>query len=165
MPSSFRSSSRLPTRTYVLRCHLSETRLNILRSLPQGVKAIISIGGWGGSVYFSSNVATAENRTAFVKTITDFTTQWKVDGIDFDWEYPGTQGIGCNVESPQDTDNFLAFLQALRQDSVGKNLILSASTTVFPWNGAAGTALTDVSGFAQTLDFISIMNYELWGSW
>ena len=48
---------------------------------------------------------------------------------------------------------------------MGKKLILTAATSIFPWKGANDTALTDVSGFAQTLDYIAIMNYDVWGSW
>lgn len=50
----------------------------------QIVKALISAGGWTGSRYFSDNVATADNRTAFVKTITDLATNYSLDGIDFE---------------------------------------------------------------------------------
>ena len=81
------------------------------------------------------------------------------------WEYPGTQGIGCNSISPDDTSNFLSFLQELRADPVGKSLILTAATSVFPWVGPDGDRLSDVSGFAKLLDWIAIMNYDLWGSW
>ncbi|KAJ3551491.1 hypothetical protein NM688_g4674 [Phlebia brevispora] len=49
-----------------------------------GVKALLSIGGWTGSLYYSANVASAENRTAFVKTVTDLATQYNLDGIDFE---------------------------------------------------------------------------------
>ncbi|TCD64825.1 hypothetical protein EIP91_003572 [Steccherinum ochraceum] len=130
-----------------------------------GVKALVSVGGWTGSLYYSSNVGSADNRTAFVKTITDFATQYKLDGIDFDWEYPGTQGIGCNAISPDDTTNFLSFLQELRQDPVGKNLFLTAATSITPWKGPDGTSLSDVSGFAKVLDYIAIMNYDINGAW
>lgn len=81
------------------------------------------------------------------------------------WEYPGTQGIGCNAINPDDTTNFLAFLEQLRADSVGKNLILTAATSIFPWVGPNGDRLSDVSGFAKQLDWIAIMNYDIWGSW
>ncbi|KAI0784678.1 chitinase [Abortiporus biennis] len=130
-----------------------------------GVKALVSVGGWTGSLFYSSAVATAENRTAFVKTITNFATKYKLDGIDFDWEYPGNQGIGCNVVSPNDTTNFLLFLQQLRQDPIGRNLFLTAATSVLPWKGPQGTPLTDVSGFAKVLNYIAIMNYDISGSW
>ncbi|KAI8992941.1 chitinase [Trametes punicea] len=129
------------------------------------VKALLSIGGWGGSKYYSANVGNAANRTAFVKTITNLVKTYDLDGIDFDWEYPGKQGIGCNVLSPDDAANFLSLLQALREDPVGKQLILTAATSIVPWVGQNGSPLTDVSGFAKTLDWVAIMNYDVWGSW
>ncbi|KAI0085037.1 chitinase [Irpex rosettiformis] len=131
----------------------------------KGVKVLVSVGGWTGSRYYSSHVATPENRTAFVKTITDLKTTYNLDGVDFDWEYPGNQGIGCNVISANDTTNFLSFLQELRQDPVGKDMILTAATSSLPWHGLDGTALTDVSGFARVLDYVAIMNYDIWGHW
>jgi GH18 family chitinase len=50
----------------------------------QGVKAMVSIGGWTGSMYFSSAVATPENRTTFVGAVTKLANTYKLDGIDFE---------------------------------------------------------------------------------
>jgi chitinase len=36
-------------------------------------------------MWFSPNVATAENRTAFVQTVTDFVTQYNLDGVQFEY--------------------------------------------------------------------------------
>ncbi|CDO76031.1 Glycoside Hydrolase Family 18 protein [Trametes cinnabarina] len=129
------------------------------------VKALLSIGGWGGSHYYSANVGNEANRTAFVKAITDVVTKYDLDGVDFDWEFPGapSSGLSCNVVSAQDTTNYLSFLQKLRADPVGKKLILTAATSLNPWKGPDGTPLTDVSGFAKVLDWIEIMNYDVWG--
>ncbi|CCM03883.1 uncharacterized protein FIBRA_06034 [Fibroporia radiculosa] len=129
------------------------------------VVPMVSIGGWGGSQFFSSNVGSEENRTAFVKTVTEFAQNYNLSGLDFDWEYPGVQGIGCNVVSVNDTSNFLAFLQALRADPIGANLTLTASAPITPWKGANGSSLTNISGFADTLDWVNLMNYDIWGSW
>jgi len=129
------------------------------------VLARLSVGGWTGSHYFSTAVASAANRTAFVKTVTDLVTNYTLDGIDFDWEYPGKQGIGCNTISPNDTANYLLFLQELRNDPVGKNITLSAAVGIASFVDSTGSPMTDVSGFAEVLDFISIMNYDVWGSW
>ncbi|KAH9948621.1 chitinase [Amylocystis lapponica] len=129
------------------------------------VKALISVGGWSGGIYYSSNVGSAENRTSFVKTITSFAQAYNLDGVDFDWEYPNSQGIGCNVISPNDTANFLSFLKELRADPVGAKLILTASAPVTPWKDATGTSSSDVSAFAAVFDWINIMNYDIWGSW
>lgn len=64
-----------------------------------------------------------------------------------------------------DTANFLAFLQELRKDRLGKTLILSAATATAPFVGPDGSPSTDVSGFSKVLDFIALMNYDLWGPW
>ena len=84
---------------------------------------------------------------------------------DASWEYPGTQGIGCNAINAHDTTNFLAFLRELRAHPVGKHLILTAATSIFPWVGPNGEQLSNVSGFAKELDWIAIMNYDIWGPW
>ncbi|KAJ8583637.1 glycoside hydrolase family 18 protein [Rhizopogon salebrosus TDB-379] len=129
------------------------------------VEAHISIGGWGGSLYFSSNLATAANRTAFVKTVVDFASKYGVDGVQFDWEAPNHQGIGCNTISPNDTSNFLAFLQELRLDAIGVKLTISAAVGLTPFMDASGSPSTDVSGFAEVFDYVALMNYDVWGSW
>ncbi|KAF8969395.1 endochitinase [Flammula alnicola] len=130
-----------------------------------GVKALVSIGGWTGSRGFSVNVGSAQNRTMFVKTVTNFAKKYNLDGIDFDWEYPANQGIGCNAISPNDTANFLSFLQELRKDPLGSQLILSAAVATNPFIGPDGNPLSDVSGFSKVLDWIAIMNYDIWGPW
>ena len=56
---------------------------------------MVSIGGWTGSRYFSSNVGSAKNRTAFVKTVTDFATKFDLDGLDFEYVHVPKQHILC----------------------------------------------------------------------
>ena len=43
--------------------------------------------------------------------------------------------------------------------------MLSAAVSLGPFVGADGNASTDVSAFAGVLDFIEVMNYDVWGSW
>ncbi|KAG8682501.1 hypothetical protein FRC11_014788, partial [Ceratobasidium sp. 423] len=128
------------------------------------VSATISIGGWTGSLYFSSAVATAENRTEFVKTMVSLLEDNNLDGLSFDWEYPNAAGIGCNTKSPNDTENFLLFLKELRT-ALPSNATLSAATAITPFISADGTPSTNVSEFASVFDYIQIMNYDIWGSW
>lgn len=84
--------------------------------------------------------------------------------VHFSWEFPVTGGLACNANSTADVTQFLAFLQALRNDSTFQDtsnpVTLSATVSIKPWSGA-----TDVSGFADVLDFITIMNYDIWGTW
>jgi len=67
------------------------------------------------------------------------------------WEYPGGSGVECNVASPNDTANYLAFLQMLSEDPVGKNLVISAAVPLNTFIGTDGKPMTDVSAFAKVL--------------
>jgi chitinase len=66
--------------------------------------------------------------------------------------------------STQDSASFLAFLQELRNDSFGAQLILTAAA-VLPFYGPDGQPSKDVAGFGAVLDWVTIMNYDIWGSW
>ncbi|KAJ6623753.1 glycoside hydrolase family 18 protein [Mycena sp. CBHHK59/15] len=131
-----------------------------------GVKALLSIGGWTGSMYYSTAVATAENRTAFVSAVLGLVSKYNLDGIDFDWEYPGrTTGLQCNKEDSNDSANFLLFLQELRNSSAGHDLVLTVAVGTTPFAGADGQPMQDVSEFGKVLDRIALMVYDVWGSW
>lgn len=73
------------------------------------------------------------------------------------FEYPNRQGLGCNAINVNDTANYLTFLQELRQQPGAANLTLTAAGSLMPWNDATGAASTDLSGFADVLDYIMIM--------
>ena len=79
------------------------------------------------------------------------------------WEYPVNQGIGCNIISANDTSNFYSFLNELRS-SVGEDFILTAAAPIIPWLGSDGKP-SNVAPFAKVLDWLTIMNYDIWGSW
>ncbi|KAJ7084565.1 chitinase [Mycena belliarum] len=125
------------------------------------VSPLLAIGGWTGSRYFSTAVAEA-SRTQFVQAVLGLVTKYGLDGIDFDWEYPGQQGIGCNTVADDDSANFLAFLQQLRQEN--STLVLTAAVGTNPFVGADKQPMTDVSAFAKVLDQIELMVYDAWGS-
>ena len=80
------------------------------------------------------------------------------------WEFPNRQGLGCNTISKQDTPNFLLLLRELRAHPIGRRLILTAAVPIAPWSDPSDNP-ADISPFAQLLDYIAIMNYDIWGSW
>ncbi|KAI0342497.1 glycoside hydrolase [Trametopsis cervina] len=129
------------------------------------VAAILTVGGWTGSQYFSTAVNSATNRTAFVQTVLQMVKRYNLDGVDFDWEYPNKQGMGCNIMSPEDTPNFLAFLKELRATPGGQNMTISAASSIVPFASQDGTPSTDVAEFANILDYVAVMDYDIWGSW
>ena len=44
----------------------------------------VSVGGWTGGLFWSSDVGSAENRTAFVKTLTNLVKKFNLDGLNFE---------------------------------------------------------------------------------
>ena len=73
-----------------------------------------------------------------------------------DWEYPGSQGIGCNTINKNDSANLLSFLKELRSQFGAKGLLTAAvSTTGFV--GADGNALKDFSPYAKYLNYLNLM--------
>ena len=54
--------------------------------------------------------------------------------------------------SPDDTENFLSFIQEIRGQA--PNLTYSAAVSVTPFTDSTGAASTNVSGFAGALDWI-----------
>jgi len=127
-----------------------------------GVKALISIGGWTGSRYFST--ALAGNQTKFGEAVVNLVNSQSLDGVDIDWEYPAHGGLSCNTRSTSDSTNFLSFLKTLKHHPKGPKVI-TAAVGLQPFAaGSDGTPMTNVSEFADYLDHIAIMDYDVWGS-
>ncbi|KAF5380285.1 hypothetical protein D9757_007977 [Collybiopsis confluens] len=154
------------------------------RNSGAGTKVVLSVGGWGGSTYFSQCVANAGNRNTFVTALVGAVNSFGLDGIDIDWvsllsspipfsfvvltgpvskkEYPNSVGAG-NINSPSDAANLLTFFQQLRS-SLGSSKIISAAVTDLPWLGSNGSPLTNVSAYAAQMTYINIMNYDVFQS-
>jgi len=73
--------------------------------------------------------------------------------VDLDWEY-------VDAPSAQDTAGYTALVRELR-DSLGRNLSLSAALPASAWGGK----WFSVEGFADSLDWLGIMTYDLTGGW
>ncbi|KAG6830483.1 hypothetical protein H0H92_000490 [Tricholoma furcatifolium] len=126
-----------------------------------GVNALISVGGWSGSEYFSDLVAPAK-RSQFVTVCKNLVTQYNLDGLDFDWEFPGQTGAG-NQFSSSDSSNYFAFLSDLRT-ALGSDKLITMSVGTSPFLGSDGNPLSDVSSLAKDISYIAIMNYDIYGT-
>ncbi|KAL7752766.1 hypothetical protein RI367_001768 [Sorochytrium milnesiophthora] len=81
----------------------------------------LSVGGWTQSRNFSPALATEASRQSVIRSIIHtFKTYPFLSIIDFDWEYVSgdgkNYGDGGNQATPQDPENFIAFLTHLRLD-------------------------------------------------
>ena len=66
-----------------------------------GVKKIMSFGGWSFSTeadtapIFRDGVTSAQ-RLTFANNVVRFAIDNNLDGLDFDWEYPGSEACFCS---------------------------------------------------------------------
>ncbi|KAF9076770.1 glycoside hydrolase family 18 protein [Rhodocollybia butyracea] len=128
-----------------------------------GKYAKVSIGGWDGSQYFSSAVATPASRQTCVEEIVNMVNEFDLDGVDFDWEYPGLEGSSGNQVNPSDSENFLALIQLLRP-ALPLGTKITAAVAQTPFAGRDGQPMSDVANFSQVLDWVMIMAYDVWQS-
>ncbi|RAK98113.1 glycoside hydrolase [Aspergillus ibericus CBS 121593] len=109
----------------------AEQQFTYFREL-ENIKRIVSFGGWDFStspdtyMIFREGVAAA-NRDTLVQNVVDFLDEYDLDGVDFDWEYPGEPDIeGIPARSDEDGSNYLEFLTALREALPSKSISISA---------------------------------------
>ena len=102
------------------------------------------------------------SRQTFVKNIALVYDQFHLDGIDIDWEYPAQQGDPRNYVDANDTANFLEFLSLLR-GTLPQTARISAAVQTTPFADATGQPMKDVQAFTNVLDWVVIMNYDVWG--
>ncbi|KAM7221628.1 hypothetical protein V8F06_003019 [Rhypophila decipiens] len=130
------------------------------------VKKVISYGGWA----FSNEHPTShiirqgvrpENRLAFATNIVNFVNKHNLDGVDFDWEYPGADDIkGADPGTEEDGKNYLEFMKMVkRRLPAGKTVSFAAPASYwylrhFP-----------IAEIAKVADYIVYMTYDLHGQW
>jgi len=83
--------------------HLEQRpRLEKLQKQFPHLKVNLSVGGWGADG-FSQAVCTAEGRERLAQSALSVIEEMDLTGIDWDWEYPGSDeaGIACLPEDVQ----------------------------------------------------------------
>ena len=126
------------------------------------LQIVLSIGGWGAG-NFSEAAATAPARARFIDSSVALMHQFKLDGLDIDWEYP-TLGDADISHSPDDRHNFTVLLEELRarldREGDGKRHYL---LTIAAAEGRAAEGL-ELPRIADSLDWINLMTYDFYGS-
>ena len=157
--------------------------LNQLAELKQknpGLRVLISLGGWTLSRNFSDAVLTPQARQKLVDSCVDLWLKGNVpgrapgvaagifDGIDLDWEWPGSEGNAGNVIRPEDKQNFTALLADFRAaiDRLGRQTKHKYELTAFlPAAPAKIDAGFEARKIFKYLDFGTVQGYDFHGSW
>ncbi|KJZ72644.1 hypothetical protein HIM_08003 [Hirsutella minnesotensis 3608] len=128
----------------------------------RGLKTLLSVGGWSASKHgqFSTAAATDESRKRFAKSAVKLVTDWGMDGLDVDWEYPSNpteakQMVLLLKECRAAFDDYAA---ANKQDY---HYLLTAATPAGPENYKS----MDLAGMDRYLDDWNIMAYDYAGTW
>ncbi|KAK4119786.1 glycoside hydrolase family 18 protein [Parathielavia appendiculata] len=132
----------------------------------QGVKRIVSFGGWAYSTepatYNIFRQAIITNREKFATNAAKFVIDEGLDGIDFDWEYPGAPDIEVNgvpIGQPGNGVAYLRFLTVLKSKLPTKSVSIAAPASY--WYLKA----FPIDRIAAVIDYIVYMTYDLHGQW
>ena len=121
---------------------------------------MVAIGGWAeGGKQYSKMVSTPERRKTFIDSVVQFIETYQFDGLDLDWEYPGS--IDRDGQ-PEDKENFASLVEEISAIFRPRNWLLSAAVPAgVPriYNGY------DVPRLANALDFFNVMTYDMHGDW
>jgi chitinase len=134
-----------------------------------GMKFIMSVGGWNFPAgFFSKMASTSTNRGKFVNSVKDFMSRYGFDGVDIDWEFPGSEArvdsvkITCELfrtvhdpgGSSADTANVVSLFHDLR------SALPSASLSFAAQANCANAKKSNVAALAPYLDYFHLMSYD-----
>jgi chitinase len=157
-------------------------QLKKLKVLYPELKVNISLGGWTWSKYFSDGALTPESRETLVSSCIDLFIKGNLpvvddaggpgaaagvfDGIDLDWEWPGSEGNPGNIIRPEDKQNFTKLVAEFRSQLDGLEDGAHHPLTAF-LPAADGTieAGFEVRKLFPLFDYATFQGYDLAGAW
>ncbi|MFI6146834.1 glycoside hydrolase family 18 protein [Streptomyces sp. NPDC051109] len=156
-------------------------QLRELKAKHPGLKVLLSLGGWSWSTHFSDAALTPASRKALVQSCIDLYIKGDLpqdgsrggagaaaglfDGIDLDWEWPGSAGDTDTTYRPEDKQNFAALVREFRTqlDAYARDRKRKERyelTAFVPTAPAKIDAGFDVRRIMRDLDFVTLQGYD-----
>ena len=101
--------------------------------------------------------SSSANRAAFISSLKSFMSKYGFQGVDLDWEYPGTSERG-GVRA--DTENLVSLVSEMRA-AFGTQYGISLTLAPDYWY----LRYFDAKAMEQYVDWFGFMAYDLHGSW
>ena len=120
-----------------------------------GVRMCLSIQGYGEATeQFSNCAADPTLRVKLAANMVEMVRKYHLDGIDIDWEYPGSYSGRIFTE---DRKNYTLLMKEIREglDKLGSGYLLTAA--IPSW----GAGNFEMSALAQYFDYYNMMSYDL----
>ncbi|MEU3231594.1 glycoside hydrolase family 18 chitinase [Nocardiopsis alba] len=159
-------------------------QLRKLKEIHPDLKVNLSLGGWTWSEHFSDAALTPESRERMVSSCIDLYLRGNLpifdgaggpgsaagifDGIDLDWEWPGSEGHEHNTVRPEDKENFTALVREFREQldaleaETGRGFELTAFLPADPEKIDLGF---EMDRLMPDFDFITVQGYDYHGAW
>ncbi len=141
------------------------------------LSVLVSVGGWTQSGNFHDVAATQEARDRFAASVIQYIRTYDFDGVDIDWEYPGSYRAPDTTDNANDQgtpkaddsekETFTLLLKTLREhlDKASKEDGKYYQLTAAMGASFRNIEFADPSKYAQYLDFINLMTYDMHGAW
>ncbi len=137
-------------------------QLTQLKHRNPNLSILLSVGGWGAD-HFSDAALTSSSRRRFAKSAVQFVTDYSLDGVDLDWEYPGQPGPGIKYRE-EDRQNFTLLLKTVREhldakeEQTGRNYLLTIATS----GSRRYFEHTEMEKVHPFVDYINVMTYDFY---
>jgi len=129
------------------------------------LRTLIAVGGWNfGMAKATAMMSTQGNRQEFSDTTVTFCRQRSFDGLDLDFEYPGSRG-----SPPEDKQRFTLLIQQLKDTFAREGTSSGRAALLVTAAVAAGKETIDagyeIGPICNLLDFVNLMTYDFFGAW
>ncbi|KAK0391598.1 hypothetical protein NLU13_1098 [Sarocladium strictum] len=157
-PESFQVSAGDSQTKYLL------TQMQSLKIIQPDIKIWVALGGWAFNdpgptqTTFSDIASSSKNTNIFLDSLVFMMTEYSLDGVDIDWEYPAADDRNGK---PEDYKNIVTFMKKLRSRMRASKKSTSMAIPASYWY----LQNFDIRALESEVDWFNLMSYDMHGAW